>query len=552
MVAPPPAEGKLRGHYTYDKMGRLEYQADYAANGTTVVYDRALAYDAQGRVRTETTNLVRDGQTVRTVATTGYGTGTGSALGAPVTVSAETYVDGSHRSTATTTHDYAWYTGAVQDKTTHRPDSAKPEVFTTDYAYDTAGRLTGVTIADGRPRDVAFVNDLAGQALARDEADRLAATGDPHERWYRFDGREMGSISNDGTDETSYAVSIDRRLAAAAPTATGPFRDGGGTSVANADYDGQVRSITSFSSASDAGGLHTVREGDTLAGLAASLWGDAGLWYKLASANGLSAASALVPGQTLTIPSGVTRSGRTASTFKPFDAGEVQGDLSPTTPKPQVAAAKKNKCGAFGVILLAAVAIAVVAVVGPAIIGVAANPLTGAAATGLTASLGGVGAGVVGGAVAGAAGSIISQGVGVATGLQDKFSWKGVALAGISGGVGGGLGAALPGGGFASAVGRGVLGSTITQGIGVATGLQSKFDFAGVAAAGVGAAVGHWVGGSLPGLRENNSLSNHAAHLGTATASLVANAATRSAIDGIGVWRQHHEGTAGCDREHGR
>ena len=61
------------------------------------------------------------------------------------------------------------------------------------------------TIADGRPRHVAFVNDLAGQALARDEADRLAATGDPHQRWYRFDGREMGSISNDGTDETSYA-----------------------------------------------------------------------------------------------------------------------------------------------------------------------------------------------------------------------------------------------------------------------------------------------------------------------------------------------------------
>ena len=489
-VAPPPAQGTRRASYTYTTMGRLEYQADYGSNGTTVVYDRRLDYDVQGRVGTETSNVARGAETVRTEITTGYGTGTGSALGAPVTVSTKTFVNDGYRSTATTTHDYAWYTGAVQAKTTHRPDTAQSQLFTTDYGYDTAGRLTGVHIADGRPRDVAFVNDLAGQALARDEADNLA-TGDPHQRWYRFDGREMGTISNDGTDETSYAVSIDRRLAAAAPDATGPFRDGGAASVANADYDGQVRSITSFSSAGAAGGIHTVREGDTLAGLAASLWGDASLWYKLASANGLSAASALVPGQTLTIPAGVTRSGRTASTFKPFDAGEVQGDLSPTTPKPQAAAARHNKCGAFGAIMLAAVAIAVVAVVGPAIIGLAANPLTGAAATGLTGVLGGagaaagsaaaIGAGVIGGGIAGAAGSIISQGVGRRHGVAGQvFSWKGVALAGISGAVGGGLrgfdafsklGGATS---FVNDVARGALGSAISQGVGVATGLQSE------------------------------------------------------------------------------
>ena len=360
----------------------------------------------------------------------------------------------------------------------------------------------------------------------------------------------MGSISNDGTDETSYAVSIDRRLAAAAPDATGPFRDGGAASVANADYDGQVRSITSFSSAGAAGGIHTVREGDTLAGLAASLWGDASLWYKLASANGLSAASALVPGQTLTIPAGVTRSGRTAATFKPFDAGEVQGDLSPTTPKPQAAAARHNKCGAFGAIMLAAVAIAVVAVVGPAIIGLAANPLTGAAATGLTGVLGGagaaagsaaaIGAGVIGGGIAGAAGSIISQGVGVATGLQDKFSWKGVALAGIGGAVGGGLrgfdafsklGGATN---FANDVARGALGSAISQGVGVATGLQSKFDFVGVAAAGVGAGIGGAVGRGIG--FDPNLQGFHPGNIGLGavanTASAIANAATRSALSG--------------------
>ena len=403
-------------------------------------------------------------------------------------------------------------------------------------------------IADGRPRHVAFVNDLAGQALARDEADKLA-TGDPHGRWYRFDGREMGSISNDGTDETSYARSIDRRLAAAAPDATGPFRDGGAASVANADYDGQVRSITSFSSASDAGGLHTVREGDTLTGLAASLWGDASLWYKLASANGLTAASALVPGQTITIPSGVTRSGRTASTFKPFDAGEVAGDLSPTTPKPQAAAAKHKKCGAFGQILLVAVAVAVtIATSGAAVAALTPIGSVSAGITAVAAGTTGLSAGaLIGvGAVAGAVGSIASQGVGVATGIQDKFNWKGVALAGIAGGIGAGLG---PGGvfgkpgafgnigsSFATDALRGAVGSAVTQGVGVVTGLQSKFDFAGVAAAGVGAGVGGAVvrGLRLPGLDTSLSAGTIAGHALAGTASAVANAATRSAIDGSG------------------
>ena len=108
----------------------------------------------------------------------------------------------------------------------------------------------------------------------------------------------------------------------------------------------------------------------------------------------------------------------------------------------------------------------------------------------------GVGAGVAAaaGTVVGvAAGSIVSQGVGVATGIQDKFSWKSVGMAAIGAGVSAGLGKI----GILSSAGmtgikavmtdvvRGALQSAITQGIGVATGLQKKFDWAGVAGAGV-------------------------------------------------------------------
>ncbi|MEM6857035.1 MAG: hypothetical protein AAF559_04115 [Pseudomonadota bacterium] len=49
------------------------------------------------------------------------------------------------------------------------------------------------------------------------------------------------------------------------------------------------------------------------------------------------------------------KSSHSASSFKPYDPGEAIGELSPTMPKP----AKGAKCGAFGQILLAVVAVAV-------------------------------------------------------------------------------------------------------------------------------------------------------------------------------------------------
>jgi hypothetical protein len=115
-----------------------------------------------------------------------------------------------------------------------------------------------------------------------------------------------------------------------------------------------------------------------------------------------------------------------------------------------------------------------------------------------------VGGAILGGAATGALASVVSQGIGIATGLQDKFSWKAVGLAAIAGGVGGAVG---PGGLFkgdglfggmgskvVSAALRGAASNAVTQGIGIATGLQKKFDWAGVASAGVGAGVGQWAG----------------------------------------------------------
>ncbi len=116
-----------------------------------------------------------------------------------------------------------------------------------------------------------------------------------------------------------------------------------------------------------------MRSGDTLAGIAQAIWGDASLWYKLAEANGLSGSgggsASLTQGTTLVLPAGVVRSTYNASTLEPYNPAD---------------------------------------------------------------------------AIGGAAASVVSQGVGVALGIQEKFSWSEVALAGRSG-IGAGLGGGIPG-----------------------------------------------------------------------------------------------------------
>ncbi|MGC1470764.1 MAG: hypothetical protein WA793_15415, partial [Sphingorhabdus sp.] len=160
--------------------------------------------------------------------------------------------------------------------------------------------------------------------------------------------------------------------------------------------------------------------------------------------------------------------------------------------------------GGFGQLILTAIAIAVaVLIAGPG------APL-----------LAQIGAAV--------AGSVVSQGVGVATGLQEKFSFKQVALAGLSAGVSAGLsslstvgnsaiaagtktaetlsagakalrgiGQFLNKGTFLSDVVRGAASSAISQGVATATGLQDRFSWTGVA---VGGLVSGVVGAANRGL----------------------------------------------------
>jgi YD repeat-containing protein len=378
-------------------------------------------------------------------------------------------------------------------------------IWTTTFTYNGLGQLTKTQINDGQPRTVTFTLDETGQIIRRDETRPsqapAAQVGSPHELWYRFGDREIGYIGNNGGEDATVTGSRNdlQRVAG-----SGTFRFGGTSGRNNIGFAQALDPINLTEQGSRGGSGYTVRSGDTLESLAQKLYGDAGLWYKIAEVNGLQGGANLIAGQQIQLPSGVTRNTYTDKSYRPYDPAQAMGDLSPSTPKP----AKKPSCGLLGQILLAAIAIGVAAWLGPGIMG---------AFEGL-GSVFGTAAGL---AATGAVSSIASQAVGVATGIQDKFSWKQVGISAIRTMVGGPPSI----GDFITDVAWGAVTEVITQGWLVATGLQHKFDWAGVAAAGVSSGVGGLVGGAL-----DDSSSTTGRKIATAAASTIAYAATRSAL----------------------
>lgn len=196
-----------------------------------------------------------------------------------------------------------------------------------------------------------------------------------------------------------------------------------------------------------------------------------------------------------------------AGTFKPYDPSVVVGDTTPTLPNPPP---PDKGCGVLGQIIMIVVAVvatiatagALAGASGSAVFSTGASVLGGTAAAGTTVagSLGVIGTGMVAGAV----GSIASQVAGNMLGVVDGYSWKSVALGAISGGATAGVGQflgqtgqLLHGPTWQMAAARAAVGNAITQGVGVITGLQDKFDWKGVAASAVGGGVGHAVGDAV-------------------------------------------------------
>ena len=177
--------------------------------------------------------------------------------------------------------------------------------------------------------------------------------------------------------------------------------------------------------------------------------------------------------------------------------------------------------------------------VGASVSGAAATAIPGTVVAGAGIAAGsaaGIAGAIVGGAITGAMASIVSQAFGVATGIQDKFDWKAVGISAISGGINGGIGVGPLAdiSGMTGAAIRGAVSSAATQGIAVATGLQEKFSWSQVAVSAVMAGVSEGVG-NLIGLPDDAStwgLKDYGKAAAVTTASVVAGASAMSIIDG--------------------
>jgi hypothetical protein len=142
--------------------------------------------------------------------------------------------------------------------------------------------------------------------------------------------------------------------------------------------------------------------------------------------------------------------------------------------------------GGFGATMSAGVGVLTAGAAGTVTAGLAAGAALGAAAIG------------------GAVGSIASQGAGMAMGAQDQFSWTQVGLSALGSAVTAGMGPA--GAGAAGAAGSAAASSVVGQGIGVATGLQERLSWKAVAASAAGAGAGAAVGGAVNGTALGSAL----------------------------------------------
>jgi YD repeat-containing protein len=210
-----------------------------------------------------------------------------------------------------------------------------------------------------------------------------------------------------------------------------------------------------------------VAPGDTLQSIAARVYGTPDAWYRIADANGLQAGSALIAGSTLVAPAATA-----ASNEIDFDLGKLVGGTAPNLPPPP---ADKQNCIALVIVV---VAVVVACVVAP-YMAQAAGAMLGVAAESASAV-------VLAGAMGGAVANIASQGLGMALDVQDSFEWGAVGMAALAGGMGKAVNVGWidvsPDAWVNSAVANGM-----TQKIGVMTGMQEKFSWSGVAGAGVGA-----------------------------------------------------------------
>ncbi|MBB5407663.1 YD repeat-containing protein [Paraburkholderia sp. HC6.4b] len=517
LLATQTVDGMMIQQRTNDLLGRVTETIERDRSSGQIVTAVTRDWDADSQLMSEHDNI--EG------TTTTYTRMADGTLG-----QVATRPDNGSGTTLTSTYSYEWWDSAKQSQILAQgsnPDAPGWRPASSYFNYDVNGNLKA-TYDDGggqagSARAFTYYTDLRGQVQRRDElvgvtvADEgtiRGATGDRKHNYYYLNGNRVGNQGNDGVETVDYVQELAGRLAKGSESQYKVF-----TPVGSADFDENFMAINGVYPGVSPG-TWTVRDGDTLQSIASSLWGDATLWYILADANGLKGDDVLKAGQMLTVPNQVTNVHNTATTFKPYDPGKAIGNTQPTLPDPPPPPSKDGGCGPVAAIIAVVVAaVATVFTAGAASMALAGTlsslTVSGAMTAGAAALVGGgaamgFGTAVAASVIGGAVGAAAAQGVMIAAGEQSGFNWKGVAMGAVGAavgssvlgvtGVGSAVGSAFGGSTasqFAGAAAQGAIRSVTTQGIGVLTGAQHSFDWKGVAASAIASGVAYGVGAAV-------------------------------------------------------
>ena len=511
--------------YTYDLANRqkTEYTRNVESATAFVARTSTTNYDGDGRATSQTTTKSTNGGSVVNESAVSYGSGSSTYNGTTWSLGFDAannlrgyevqfYTPGggtSYKTTFKTNYQLGdGYLERVQTATS--TGSGAPQPGETERYYNVNDELIKFRDQADAKRTRYFVNNQAGQVLTAIQTDAT----DQNPYWNSAMVRsQVGSAWNTGKAQYFFYAQNNQ---------VGSFGQAKEGARYKAHFDVNSTPISDNYPAATPSTV-VAQAGDTLRSIAARVFGDASLWYVIAEENGLSDADAdLADGMQLRVPNDVVSLTNTSNSFKPYNVADALGNVTPTQPPPPA----PKGCGVIGMIIMIVVMIvATIFTAGVAAAGFGAG-LSTIMASGASVMLGGamvagtavaassLSLGFIGtAALAGAVGSVVSQGVGIAIGAQDKFDWKQVGISAISAGVTAGFGAAGLGAKvagslgikgttavkYASAVFNAAAGSAVTQGVSVAAGLQDKFSWRSVAQAAVAAPIARYVGDTVAG-----------------------------------------------------
>lgn len=471
--------------------------------------------------------------------------------------------------------------GTVSSQTTTVTSTGRKETMLTNYSYDTSGNVTsyqykGYDINSSTNAQTfyntysySYVETYSGRQVGGiSVSSSQSGTGKgTTTNTYNSRGRlsstaiTEASVTNSNQTGTSYRnfayntsgqiiSKMEQKFGASGyKTQNYYYYNGGELANLGAISGVDISPLSAVYAGGSTPGSYMVNSGDTLMGIAQTMFGDANLWYLIADANGLNQGPSDAfdvddIGRNLRIPNNDKSVGNTSSNFKPYNPSEIIGDL---TPNPTILPPPKAKgCNAIAMIIMVVVAVVLTVVTAGAaamLMAGQAVTLAGAFTAGTTALLGGTAAAVAAGAgtvaagisasvaigaaaIGGFVGSVGSQLVGKAMGVVEHFSLRQAVGAGLTAGFSAGAGA------YASTLGTGsaLTSKTVVDGQKVVTGLNT----AGNMARGAASYLGAYASNKVVGLESHFNWTDMAvASVSTGITGKTGNSVS-NAIGGIG------------------